>query len=100
MSMECMALCCVLKGVRSSSGPHSLSYRAALQLAVDSPRNSLITKAAALLPAQPPALLMTKEDNWSPILSTFLGHAGPVTRVVYGAVGGIVVSASEDGTLR
>ncbi len=72
-----------------------------LQLAVDSPRNSLVAQAAAALPVQPPALLTTKEDNWSPILSTLLGHDGPVQGVVYSAVGsGVVISAANDGTLR
>ena len=77
-----------------------IAPRSTLQLACDSPSNSLIARAAAAIPMKPPARLMTKEDNWPPLMSTFCGHESLVNSVAISADGQTVVSASVDKTVR
>ena len=77
---------------------HAPLCRAALQLAVDAPSNSLVAKNAAGVLPRSNARLLTKERDWPALTSTLLGHTG--------AVGGVAVtkdnliSGSEDNTIK
>ena len=65
--------------------------RAALQLAVDAPTNSLVAKNAAGLP-RPKARLLTKELDWPALMMTLLGHSRGVERVAFTKDGEIQLS--------
>ena len=77
-----------------------LSHRAALQLAVDSPSNSLVAQHAASLLPRPFARLMTKEEDWPACISTLRGHEKYVSSVVMSADGATLISGSNDHTIR
>lgn len=72
--------------------------RAALQLACDAPSKTIVSQHAKQLPVQPCAQLLTKEEDWSPLLSTLTGHTGSAKCVAM--VGNTIVSGSFDQTVR
>ena len=80
---------------------HAPLCRAALQLAVDAPTNSLVAKHASGVLPRPPARLLTKELDWPALMSTLLGHGGPVYGVAIPSKDGTnLISGSQDGTIK
>jgi len=69
-----------------------------MQLACDAPKTSLVSAHAHKLSPKPRATLLTKEDAWSPLLSTLTGHTENVNAVAVSA--NIVVSGSSDKSVR
>ena len=78
--------------------PMACAHRAALQLACDAPSLSIVSKHANQLPQRPCAKLLTKPDQWSPLMSTLKGHIDWVTSVA--VAGDTIVSGSKDQTIR
>ena len=77
-----------------------LSCRAALQLAVDAPTNSLVAKHATGVRPRPQARLLTKEQDWPALMSSLLGHGGYVTGVAVTTDGANLISGSSDNTIK
>ena len=82
-----------------------VTCRGVLQLALDAPKRSLISKAADKFVAQHPdmsplARLLTKEDDWGPCLATLMGHTDSVYSVAIHPDGKTIVSGSGDKTMR
>ena len=84
---------------RNTSAPPKLC-RAAFQLAVDAPTNSLVAKHAAGVLPKPQARLMTKELDWPALTSTLLGHGGTVNGVAITKDGTNLISGSDDSTIK
>ena len=74
--------------------------RAALQLAVDAPTNSLVAQHAAGVLPRPQTRLLTKELDWPALTSTLLGHGGRVRGVAITKDGAILISGSDDKTIK
>ena len=74
--------------------------RAALQLAVDAPTNSLVAKHAAGVLPRPQARLLTKELNWPVLISILPGHDGAVLGVAITKYGANLISGSADKTIK
>eukprot|EP00983_Pelagomonas_calceolata_P092948 1157725-Pelagomonas_calceolata.AAC.2 len=72
--------------------------RAALQLACDAPLESIVSRHANQLCFKPAALLLTKEQNWSSLLSEMTGHQDLVRCVACN--GNMILSGSGDETIR
>ncbi|KAF5830814.1 quinon protein alcohol dehydrogenase-like superfamily [Dunaliella salina] len=69
-----------------TTGSYLTTYpRAALQLACDAPRNSLVARHANSLPELPQARLVNKEDDWNACVSVLTGHSDEVTSVAMSA---------------
>ena len=77
-----------------------MNCRAALQLAVDAPTNSLVAKNAVGVLPRPQARLLTKERNWPALRSTLLGHSAPVNGVAITKDGANIISGSGDTTIK
>ena len=84
---------------RNTSAPPKLC-RAALQLAVDAPTNSLVAQHAAGLLPRPQARLLTKELDWPALMSTLLGHGSAVKGVIITSDGANLISGSDDKTIK
>ena len=74
--------------------------RAALQLAVDAPTNSLVARHAAGVLPKPPARLLTKEQDWPALRSMLQGHAGHVNGVAITKDGASIISGSDDKNIK
>jgi len=80
-------------------GSYLANYpQAALQLACDAPRLSIVSRHANALPIKPQALLLTKRDTWAPLLSTLHGHSKAVNSVTASST--FILSGSEDKTIK
>ena len=78
----------------------ALLCRAALQLAVDAPTDTLVAKHAAGVRPKPLARLLTKGLHWPALMPTLWGHRGAVRGVAITEDGTNLISGSDDKTIK